>query len=88
MVAQTTLAQAQTQATIDLCALYENDLVQVSSHGTVCDICLEYEGNVYSLSGNDPEYPKLDKDCPFHPNCAHGLEPTTEANISYKEREG
>jgi len=88
MVAQTTLAQAQTQATIDQCALYENDLVQVSSHGTVCDICKEYEGNIYSLSGNDPDYPMLDEPCPFHPNCAHGLEPTTEANIRYREREG
>jgi hypothetical protein len=88
MVARTTLAEAQTQATLDQCALYENDLVKVSVHGTICDICKEYEGNIYSLSGNDPDYPMLDESCPFHPNCQHGLLPTSEAAISVMEREG
>jgi hypothetical protein len=81
MVARTSLAEAQTQATLDQCALYENDLVQVSVHQTVCDICLEYEGNIYSISGNDPNYPKLEEWAPFHPNCGHGMEPTSEAEI-------
>jgi hypothetical protein len=81
MVARTSLAEAQTQATLDLCVLYENDLVQVSVHQTVCDICLEYEGNIYSISGNDPNYPKLEEWAPFHPNCGHGMEPTSEAEI-------
>jgi hypothetical protein len=81
MVARTSLAEAQTQATLDLCTIYENDLVQVSSHGTDCDICLEYEGNIYSISGNDPNYPKLEEWAPFHPNCRHDIEATSEAEI-------
>jgi len=88
MVARTTLREAQTQATLDLCATYENDLVEVSYHGTDCDICLEYEGKVYSLSGNDPNYPVLDEQPPFHPNCKHDILPTSEAEISVREREG
>jgi len=88
MVARTTLAEAATQATLDQCALYENDLVKVSVHGTICDICKPYEGNIYSLSGNDPEYPMLDEDCPFHPNCEHGLLPTSVEEIRIREREG
>jgi hypothetical protein len=88
MVARTTLAEAQTQATLDQCALYENDLVKVSDHNTICDICKEYEGNIYSLSGNDPDYPMLDESCPFHPNCQHGLLPTSIEEIRVREREG
>jgi hypothetical protein len=88
MVARTTLAEAQTRATLDECALYEEDLVKVSIHGTVCDICKESEGNIYSLSGNDPEYPMLDEPCPFHPNCQHGLLPTSIEEIRVREREG
>jgi len=87
MVARTTIREAQTQATLDLCARYENDLVEVSYHGTDCDICLEYEGNTYSLSGNDPEYPMLDEQPPFHPNCKHSIIPVSEAEIRVRERE-
>jgi hypothetical protein len=88
MVARTTLREAQTRATLDLCTRYENDLVEVSYHGTDCDICLEYEGKTYSLSGNDPEYPILDEQPPFHPNCKHSILPTSEAEIRVREREG
>ncbi|MCJ7587542.1 MAG: phage minor capsid protein [Candidatus Aminicenantes bacterium] len=88
MVARTTIREAQTQATLDLCARYENDLVEVSYHGTDCDICLEYEGNTYSLSGNDPNFPILDEQPPFHPNCKHDILPTSEAEIRVREREG
>ena len=69
MVARTTLREAQTRATIDTCGVYENDLVEVSSHGTDCLICLSFEGQVYSISGDHPRYPKLEEWTPFHPNC-------------------
>jgi hypothetical protein len=77
MVARTTLREAQTQATLDLCATYENDLVEISDHNTDCELCQQYEGNIYSLSGNDPEYPKLEEETPFHPNCQHSMLPTS-----------
>jgi len=77
MVARTTLREAQTQATLDQCATYENDLVEISDHNTDCELCQQYEGNIYSLSGNDPEYPKLEEETPFHPNCQHSMLPTS-----------
>jgi hypothetical protein len=77
MVARTTLREAQTQATLDLCATYENDLVEISDHNTDCELCEQYEGNIYSLSGNDSEYPKLEEETPFHPNCQHSILPTS-----------
>lgn len=87
MVARTTLRESQTRATLDLCSRYENDLVEVSSHGTTCEICLPYEGQIYSISGNDPKYPHLEEQTPFHPNCAHSILPTSIEEIRVRERE-
>jgi len=87
-LARTTFAEAQTQATLDQCARYENDLVQVSHHGTDCEICKRHEGVIYSISGNDPKYPPLKEKPPFHLNCGHGLNPTSEEAIRVREREG
>ena len=78
MVARTTLAQAQTDATLSLCRQYENDLVQWSNHGTQCPECAVFEGNVYSISGKHPNYPPLTESPPLHPNCEHSLLPTTD----------
>jgi len=84
MVARTTYRQAQTQATRDNCALYENDLVEVSQNGTDCKECLEYEKQkIYSLSGNDPNYPILDEDPPWHPNCQHSISPSSEVEYPH-----
>jgi hypothetical protein len=77
LVGRTTMRDAQTAATLDLCHQYENDLVQVSSHGTVCEICAQYEGKVYSISGKTPGYPMLERRTPFHPNCEHSMLPTS-----------
>jgi hypothetical protein len=82
LVARTALREAQTAATLDLCHEYENDLVEVSDHGTICDICKPYEGQVYSISGMNPDYPMLDDDPPWHPNCEHSLLPTSEEAIA------
>lgn len=59
---------------------YDLDLVQISEHLDVDgqDICNDYEGNVYSLSGNHPRYPILDITPPFHPNCVHVMTPWVE----------
>lgn len=86
LVARTELREAQTEATKDLCRQYENDLVQVSDHGTICDICKEIEGNVYSLSGQDPDYPELPMDVPAHPNCEHNITPTSREAIEVVSR--
>ncbi len=78
MVARTTIRDAQTAATLDLCREYDNDLVEVSSHDTECPECAPYEGQIYSISGKNPNYPPLDAAPPFHPNCEHSLLPTSD----------
>ena len=71
----------------------EQDLYQISRHGTTCGLCAPYEGRVYSKSGADPDFPpladafgKVDPDGPnsltntymnIHPNCLHVLIPWT-----------
>lgn len=57
MVTRTTSRQAEVMAV--LTADPEQDLYQISSHGTTCGLCAPYEGRVYSKSGNDPDFPPL-----------------------------
>ena len=88
LVARTTMRESQTAATLDLCRQYENDLVYVSDHNTDCDICAEFEGNTYSISGTSPDYPVLLEEPPFHPNCKHVLLATSEAAIEVQKEYG
>ena len=88
LVAQTELRNAQTGATLDLCKQYDNDLVQVSDHSTDCELCQEYEGNIYSISGTSMSYPMLTASPPYHPRCQHSLLPTSEEAIEIRERWG
>lgn len=81
LVAKTRLRVVQTKAVLNSCKEYENDLVEVSDHGTDCLICQEFEGRIYSLSGQDPIYPYLDIYTPFHPRCQHNIRPTSEIAI-------
>lgn len=82
MVARTRLRKVQSRAVLRMCNEYNNDLVQVSDHGTTTPICLSFEGNVYSVSGKDKEYPVLPEPPPFHPNCQHNITPTNAAIIA------
>ena len=91
MVTRTTSRQAEVMAV--LTADPEQDLYQISRHGTTCGLCAPYEGRVYSKSGADPDFPpladafgKVDPDGPnsltntylnIHPNCLHVLLPWT-----------
>lgn len=93
MASRTTARQAETLAV--LTADPEQDLYQISSHGTTCPLCAPYEGRVYSKSGRDPDFPplsaafgKMDPKGPdslenswlnIHPNCLHALLPWTPA---------
>lgn len=85
IVARTYLAEAQTEATLKLCQKYENDLVEVDQHSTDCDICKEFEGKIYSISGTHTRYPKLEKAPPFHPICRHSITPTSEEAIKVRD---
>lgn len=79
----------------------EQDLYQISSHGTVCALCAPYEGRVYSRSGKDPDFPPLadafgridpkggdglsNTYLNIHPCCLHVLLPWTPYGLSPEE---
>ncbi len=84
LVAKTRLRTVQTKAVLNSCKQYENDLVEVSVHGTTCLICIPYEGNVYSLSGKDSTYPWLDAYPPWHPRCQHHIRPVSIEAIAWR----
>lgn len=85
MVSRTRLRTIQSRAVLRACEQFENDLVQISDHGTKTPICLPYEGNIYSLSGKSTKYSYLDQYPPFHPNCQHNMAPTSQEAIEVRE---
>lgn len=86
MVARTRLRQAQSEAVKNMCKEYGNDLVQFSQHADPCPICEPLEGQIFSLTGQNPNYPTLTEEPPVHPNCEHDISPTSEAAIAWRER--
>jgi len=86
LVAKTRLRVVQTEAVLNTCKEFDNDLVQVSDHGCDCQLCLEYEGNIYSLSGRSSAYPYLDSYPPWHSRCQHNISPTSEVALEARER--
>ena len=86
MVAQTRMRTIQTKSTLNMCNQYANDLVEVSDHSCDCEICQDYEGNIYSISGKTPGYPYLaGNEPPYHPNCQHNIGPTSVEAIEVRE---
>ena len=83
-VARTRLRIIQSEAVKNLCAQYDNDLIEISDHGTDCIICIPWEGNIYSISGKHPIYPYLEAWPPFHPRCEHSAGPTSEEAIAVR----
>lgn len=88
MVARTRLRTVQSDAVKNMAAQFDNDLIEISSHGTDDDICREFEGNTYSLSGNTPGYPQMPPNGwpPYHPNCEHFASPTSVGAIEVRGR--
>lgn len=82
-VARTRLRIIQSEATKNLCEEYDNDLVEISDHGTICEICKEFEGKVYSINGDTPGYDVIPEWPPYHPQCEHSAAPSSEAAISW-----
>jgi hypothetical protein len=81
MVARTKLNEASSQAALNAASVAGTDLVQISSHNTNCEICAPFEGKIYSISGNNKDFPKLDEAPPYHPNCLHILTPVFEEGL-------
>ena len=88
MLTRTEMRTIQTQAVKDRSREYQNDLVQISTHDDPCPICEAFEGQIYSLSGNDPTYPKFDISFPIHPNCEHNTNPTSKEAIAIEKEHG
>lgn len=88
MVARTRLRTVQSDAIRNMAKQFDNDLIEISSHGTDDDICREFEGNTYSLSGKTPGYEKMPSDGwpPYHPNCEHFASPTSVGAIETRGR--
>jgi hypothetical protein len=59
-IARSELHEAYVEATIDECRKWDNDLVQFSRHDDPCELCAPLEGMVFSISGDDEDFPPLD----------------------------
>lgn len=88
LVARTRMIEASTEAVKVMCDEYENDLVEFSTHDNPCDECAALEGQIFSISGTDPEYPGLTSDVepPVHPRCEHNLNPVSRIALSWRGR--
>ena len=86
MVARTRLRIVQSDAVRNMANQFDNDLIEISSHGTEDDLCAQFEGNTYSLSGKTPGYDLMPLDGwpPYHPNCEHFASPTSAAAIEVR----
>lgn len=63
------------------------DLVYVNYVGLTCEYCATMQGRVYSISGNDKRFPKLERRPPYHSHCVHSLTPWIEEYATAKEVE-
>jgi hypothetical protein len=63
------------------------DLVFVNFVGITCQYCAKYQGRVYSISGNDKRFPKLDVRPPYHSHCVHSFTPWIEDYTSAEDVE-
>lgn len=75
MLARTRIREAQTQGVLMGCKGSGVDLIRVSDHSTLTEICKQFEGRIFSISGKSSKYPALVALTPFHPNCLHVITP-------------
>jgi len=78
LVARTRMRKTQTEAVKRTCEQYDNDLVFWEYHAGACDLCIPLMGQVYSLTGKNPNYPLLTEEPPIHPQCGCGISATSE----------
>lgn len=92
MVARTTTREATNLGTFNQLTDNGYDLVQMSTHYPTCDICSQYQGRVYSISGTDSRFPALYQTAmsegyqTIHPNCRHVLTPWVDELATDDER--
>lgn len=72
LLARTLSRSARTDGTINRLNQNGLDLVIISNTGAV-DFCIQYEDQIFSISGQSRRFPKLVARPPYHPNCTHTL---------------
>lgn len=88
VVANETTNQAFRQGTINRFLELGHDLVRLSQHSTLCQKCARYQGQTFSLSGTDPNYPPLSEAIAgglFHVGCKHVLSLAPEERERFLE---
>jgi ribosomal protein S13 len=81
MLADTKLNEAVNQGRINRLSDEGYDLVQVTDHGTNCNLCGKWEGEILSISGKSSEYKSVaeaEADGLMHPHCKHQYVPYHE----------
>lgn len=74
MSTRTASGRAAVSGHVDRLVDAGHDLVVVSDAPEECKLCRPWEGEILSISGNDPEYPSLsdaESDGLFHAGCRH-----------------
>lgn len=77
MAARTGMSRAATEGAMNKLQEFGEHLYRVTSNGTLCYICLPYEGKTFSMDeeGDKLGYPRLNRTFPLHPNCRHSIYP-------------
>lgn len=80
LLARSIVAETQNTSILNVAKEYKKDLVIMSEHKSACSVCQKYEGKIYSISGDDKRYPKLNTIPGFnkgynniHPRCRHRI---------------
>lgn len=76
MLIRTKVVEARNLGLANQVAEAGQDLVEVSSHASSCDLCSPWEGKILSLTGKTVGYPTLsdaEANGLFHPNCRHAI---------------
>lgn len=84
MVARSTTREAGNLARETQLAANGYDLVRMTTHYPTCEICAQFQGRIYSITGKDKRFPPLSKAFSsgyhnIHPNCRHSIHPYIES---------
>ena len=87
LVARTRMRESQTEAVKESMKQFDEDLVEIPRHDNPCDECAEYQGKIYSVSGESDKYPELpDGGPPWHPNCEDVMNPVSENALAWRNK--
>lgn len=85
LVARTRTSEAVTEGAINGGVEAGLTLFRWSVHYDACPICQQYQGKIYSIDENDPDFPRLEARPPIHPHCEHRLTAVVRGSL---ERRG